>query len=490
MTKHSPMRAAVPLLPGLELFSRGKVRDTYVLPNGNLFSVATDGISIFDFVLNGLIPGKGVILNAMNHFWLKYLESFGIKHHLVAAGKDIDMFLPKALRGDPDLQSRAIVIRMLTMVPVEFIARALLVGSGERSYQQYSHICGHKLPSGLQSGDALPCVIDTPTNKALVGHDENLVASEVREKYHKQTYLLLYIFHHASHYAKGRGIKLVDTKLEFGECGTLADEVLTPDSSRWAEFRVWEEGRKVARGRKAPPSLDKQYVREWGAAQGINELDPKNPDHVEKVHSILFPDKLGRETNQLYRYIFWRLTGQQIEVYLRDHMNVPVSRKEKNIAVVCGSKSDLTVIEEVLDRTPYKMWEKVVFHIMSCHRNPEEIREYAKTGCGGADVVICVGGKAFALPGVLDAQLHAFGFDIPVVGVVLGEPNSEELQAAKISIKQLPGAHVIMDDIYDEVYTGLEGFLGAVNRVQYGELPPPKTRVQKPVQMNVFKKDY
>ena len=105
-------------------------------------------------------------------------------------------------------------------------------------------------------------------------------------------------------------------------------------------------------------------------------------------------------------------------------------------------------------------------------------------------MVICVGGKAFALPGVLDAQLHAFGFDIPVVGVVLGEPNSEELQAAKISIKQLPGAHVIMDDIYDEVYTGLEGFLGAVNRVQYGELPPPKTRVQKPVQMNVFKKDY
>ena len=324
MTKHSTARAGVKLLPGLKLFSQGKIRDTYILPNENLLSVATDGISIFDFVLNALIPGKGVILNAMNHFWVQYLGNFGIKTHLIAAGSDIDEYLPTELRNNLDLQSRAIVIRKLKMVPVEFIARAVLTGSAVKSYKETLQVCGHQLLHGLQDGDTLPCILDTPTTKAEVGHDENLSAADVRQKYPGQTYTLLQVFQIASQYSEQRGIKLADTKLEFGEDGTIADEILTPDSSRFWELKIWQEGRKITDGRKAPPPYDKQLVRTWGIEQGINKLDPKNPDDVARVHSFVVPDSLIQQTNEIYNYIFWRLTGYTIESYLYEKMKISI----------------------------------------------------------------------------------------------------------------------------------------------------------------------
>jgi len=332
MSKHSPARANVSLLPGLELFSRGKVRDTYILPNDNFLSVTTDGISIFDFVLNALVPGKGVILNAMSHFWFQYLSNFGIKTHFIAAGSDIDEYIPEMLKGDPYLQVRATVVKRLNMVDIEFVARAVLTGSALKSYKENLQVCGHRLPPGLQDCDELPYILDTPTTKAKEGHDENLLANEVRRKYPEQTYLLLMISQIASNYSKERGIKLADMKLEFGEDGTVGDEILTPDSSRFLEYKEWFEGRNVSGDRKAPPPYDKQLIRNWGIAEGINKLDPKKPEDIARVHNLIVPEKLIRQTTETYRRIFWRLTGFTIASYLRFKMkvNIPNSPEYAN----------------------------------------------------------------------------------------------------------------------------------------------------------------
>ncbi|MFH1968104.1 MAG: phosphoribosylaminoimidazolesuccinocarboxamide synthase [bacterium] len=485
MATLSPVRAGFPVL-GLDLLSRGKVRDTYELDHGCLLSSATDGISIFDFVLNALVPQKGIILNAMNHFWLQYLTGFGIKTHFVAAGADIDPYLPVGLQRNIDLQSRAIVVRRLHIAPVEFIGRAVLTGSAIKCYAENGQVCGHQLLPGLQDGDALPCILDTPTTKAEVGHDENLSAQQVREKYPQQTYMLLQIFQIASHYAEQQGIKLADTKLEFGECGTIGDEILTPDSSRFWELKAWQDGRKVANGRKAPPPYDKQLVRAWGITQGINKLKPENPDDVVKVQSMVVPDSLIKQTTRTYRYIFWRLTGCTIESYLCKKMGVSVERKVKTIAIVCGSESDLPVVRDVF-ATILPQEAKLAVHVMSCHRNPLDVMAFAEVGCKDVDAVICAGGKAFALPGVIDAFSHYYDVDIPVIGVALGEPDSEELLAAKLSIKQLPGAPVIMDEIEGKPYVGSHGLSWAIRRIIDGELPPPKPRTEKPVQMNAFR---
>ena len=483
MANLSPARTGESLARGLDLLFRGKVRDTYNLPNGNLLARATNGISIFDFVLNALVPEKGMILNAMNHFWLMHLAQFGFKTHFVAAGSDIDAYLPEHQTRNSCLQSTAIVVRKLQMAPVEFIARAVLTGSAVRSYQDNTEVCGHKLPPGLQDGDALACFLDTPTTKAEVGHDENLSATEVRQKYPGQTYTLLQVFQIASQYAEQKGIKLADTKLEFGQDGTIADEILTPDSSRFWEYSTWLEGRKIKDGRKAPPPYDKQLVRAWGIEQGINKLDPVNPDHVAKVHSLKVPQELIKRTTQVYRYIFWRLTGYTIERYLREKMKVRVQDKTKNVAIVCGSESDLPEAKDLIGRVHCSV-ARVSVHVMSCHRNPEQVQNFAKDWCSGADVVIGMGGKALALPGILDAWLYVYEKDIPVIGVALGEPGSKSLQAAQLSIEELPSLSVITDELQGSCYTSLNE---AFSRIIWGELPPQKPRVQKPVQMEVFK---
>src|SRR3989344_8838866 len=458
----SPARARESLVQGLQLFSRGKVRDTHSLPNDNLLVRATNGISIFDFVLNALIPGKGTILNAMNHFWLTYLDQFGFKTHLVAAGSGIDDYLPNFQRGNICLQSTAIVVRRLSMVPVEFIARAVLTGSALKSYNQNLEVCGHKLPPGLQDGDALPCILDTPTTKAEVGHDENLSAAEVRQKYPGQTYALLQVFQIASQYAEQRGIKLADTKLEFGEDGTLGDEVGTADSSRLWQYTGWLDGREIPEGRKAPPPYDKQLVRAWGIEQGIDKLDPLNPDHVALVHSMKVPEDLIKRTTQVYRYIFWRLTGQTIENYLRGKMGVDIPHRVKNIVLICGSESDWPIIEPVVKSfSPQRV--RISVDVMSCHRNPREVSELAMCGCPDKDAIICVGGKAFALPGVFDAFAHANGNDQRVIGVALGEPGSRAFEAAKLSIEDLPGAPVIIDEIAGTCYAGAAGLAKAID---------------------------
>jgi phosphoribosylaminoimidazole-succinocarboxamide synthase len=485
MATLSPVRAGIPLLPGLELVSRGKVRDTYCLQNNRLLVVATDGISIFDFVLNAKVPLKGVILSAMNHFWLNYLADFGFKTHFEAAGAAIDRYLPGELRDNVDLQSRAMVVDKLEMAKYEFIFRICLTGSGLKAYNETGEVCGHKLPRGLQDGDELPYILDTPTDKAEEGHDEHVSAALVREKFPSATYRMINIIQIAVRFAKSRGIQLADTKFE-GSADELGDEVLTPDSSRFWDLREWNESRKPAQGRRAPSSLDKQLVREWGKGVKIDKYDPEKPEDVEKVHALEVPESVINQTTQIYRYIFWRLTGGTIERYLQEVLNVQVpERPAKKIAIVCGSESDLPIVMSLIQKIDPK-FAKVNVHIMSCHRNPNETAEYAKNGCLDADVVLCAGSKAFQLPGVIDAFAYAAGKNVRVMGVALGESASKALKAAQLSIEEIPGTPVIMDEVSGEVYAGEGGLCDAIYRIMHGELPPVRPRKAKPVQMNVW----
>src|SRR3989344_8083582 len=290
----SPMRQSIPVLSELKLLSRGKVRDSYALRDKKyMLGVATDAISIFDIVLNALVLEKGVVLTAMSHFWLKRIElDLGIKTHLVAAGSDIDSYLPMNLRRNLLLQSRAMVVRRLEMTNVEFVARGFLTGSGLKGYQETTSICGEELPTGLQDGDELASVIDTPTTKAQEGHVLADDAESIRKQYPVETHLLLKVYSFVLKEARKNGVVFADTKLELGrdENGNiiLADEVATPDSSRYWEASAWTAGRKQEK-RKAPPPYDKQIVREWGIEQGINKLDPLLLGDIARAHALQVP---------------------------------------------------------------------------------------------------------------------------------------------------------------------------------------------------------
>lgn len=487
MTKLSPARSEWAVISGLDLISRGKVRDTYRLKNNRLLVVATDSISIFDFVLNALVPMKGVILNAMNHFWLKYLAGFGFETHFVAAGADIDSYLPESLHGNADLQSRAMVVQELDMAPYEFIFRICLTGSGLAAYKQNSRVCGHRLPSGLQDGDELPYILDTPTTKAEEGHDEHVSAGSVSAAYPGANYRMINMVQIAKAYAESRGIKLADTKFE-GSLDKLGDEVLTPDSSRFWDLREWRESRKPREDRKAPSSLDKELVRIWGKSMGINKLDPKNPNDVAAVHALDVPVRVIAQTMQTYRYIFWRLTGKTIEQYLREEMKVQVlERPPKNVLIICGSDADLPGVKTVCnDLLPVPLPAKlnITVHIASCHRNPMDLQNLIYN-LQGVDVVIGVGSKALALPGVIDAWMHYFEKNIRVAGVALGEKGSKALMAARLSIEELPSQPVVINEMTGQAYTGYEGLYELLERIDKGELPPAKPRKEAPVQMNV-----
>lgn len=492
MATLSPARASVPLLPGLSLVNRGKVRDTYDLGSNLLLIVCTDGVSIFDFVLNALVPEKGTILTAMTHFWLTMLEEHGIRTHMVAAGAAIDEYLPAELQNNQLLQSRAMVVRRLVMTPVEFIGRTCLTGSGLGEYVHTGSVCGVKLPAGLQDGDELPYILGTPTTKAEEGHDEPLPADEIRRQYPEQTQLLSQILQIGGGYARKRGILLADSKLEFGvneENGqvTLGDEALTPDSSRFWGVAEWRQSRKPQVGRKAPTPFDKQFVREFGLLRGVNKLDPKNPTDVALVHGLKVPEYVVDITTQTYRYIFWRLTGLTVEDYFEQKLGVVLPRKQKRIALVFGSQSDIPVAGLL---TPEMLGGAgVLVNIISCHRNPSEVDEFAQD-LQDVDVVIAAGGLAFALPGVLDAWLHKWQKCIPVVGVAFGQEGSQELLAAQLSISQLPGQPVVMDEMTGEVYSGREGFREALARVLCGELPPPKARKDRQAYMGLNVEEY
>jgi phosphoribosylaminoimidazole-succinocarboxamide synthase len=469
---------------------RGKVRDSYDLPGhpDKMLVVASDRCSIFDFVLPITIPRKGEILTALNHFWTTGLLRAICETDFVAGGAAIDSYLPEPLRNDPTLQKRATVVRILPAPDVEDIVRFVLTGSGLSSYEKTREICGHRLPAGLTNGDFLPYPLYTPTTKAAVGHDEHVTADSVVVKYgHRRERLALQAAGAIASYAAQRGIIMADTKFEFSLDASgklvLADEKGTPDSSRFVDKAAWQKAR--AKG-QFPPSLDKQYVRELGKAFGIDKLNPEVEADITYVDSLIFPRTAAVMTTRIYRYVFWRLTGMPIEQYQKEKMGIALKEPKRNIQVLVGSESDLTQIQGGLDwlanHTRYSA------SVISCHRNLEELRAFAKDlgseGDGTDYVIIAGAGLAAALPGIIKSELCRVGrSDIPVIGVAFKGKTEREDLAAILSIECLPGQPVELDR-NGNVYFGHEGFLEAC-KAAIGHEFMPKSMEPKPARLNI-----
>ena len=282
------------------LLGRGKVRDLYVV-DGALLLVATDRISAFDHVLGSGIPDKGKILTQISLFWFDLLKDL-VPNHLITA--EVNEY-PAELRPYADqLRGRSMLVKRAQMFPVECVARGYLAGSGWKEYKASGMVCGIRLPAGLEDGSRLPAAIFTPATKSEGGvHDENISfaameklmgaaeAAELRR-------LTLAIYKRAAEHAEACGLMLADTKFEFGRTGgevILADEVLTPDSSRFWDGKAWKPG-------GAQPSFDKQFVRDYLEAIHWNKQAPAPG----------LPDAVVESTRAKYLEAFRRLTGREI----------------------------------------------------------------------------------------------------------------------------------------------------------------------------------
>ena len=287
-------------IPDVPLVARGKVRDVYAVGDDRLLLVATDRLSAFDCVLPDPIPDKGRVLTQLSLFWFDFLAGL-VPNHLITA--NVDEY-PAPLPGYRDqLEGRSMLVRRAKMIDVECVARGYLAGSGWKEYRAHGTICGIPLPAGLRECDRLPEPVFTPAYKAKSGHDENIPFSKVESLAGKETAarlrdLTLAIYRKAAAYAESRGILLADTKFEFGWIGgelTLADEVLTPDSSRFWPADSYEPG-------KPQPSFDKQYVRDYLESLAWDKNPPAPslpPDVIEK-------------TSEKYREAYRRLTGKPL----------------------------------------------------------------------------------------------------------------------------------------------------------------------------------
>ena len=271
----------------------GKVRDLYALADGRLLFVASDRISAYDFVLPTTIPDKGRVLTAMSVWWFDQLADV-VPNHLLSTD------VPAEFAG------RAMICEKLDMLPVEAIARGYLTGSGLADYKRTGAVSGIPLPEGLVDGSKLPDPLFTPSTKAPQGeHDENIsladvettVGADIADEIKRLT---LAVYSRAEEIARARGIILADTKFEFGRRadGTvvLADEVLTPDSSRFWPADQYQPGR-------AQPSYDKQFVRDWltSPASGWDKNSGKEPPAL--------PDDVVAKTREKYIEAYERLTG-------------------------------------------------------------------------------------------------------------------------------------------------------------------------------------
>jgi len=468
-------------IPGLELIHRGKVRDTYALPghSDKMLVVAMDRLSIFDFVLPAFVRQKGEILTAMNVFWRKMIgDQFA--HDLVAYGEKVDEYLPPELRGK-GLRKQASVVSKLEMCDCEAIVRGYLTGSGLKAYNKTRSVCGQRLPPDLQDGDRLPFPIFAPSTKAKEGHDEHITADSVAEKYGARIERAsLQLYQAAEQFASGKGIILADTKFEWGldpETGklVLADEVLTPDSSRFWDISAWRKMQDSCL-RSSPTSYDKQFVREWGKTLGIDKRDPCKPEDVEFVHGLEVPAEVITKTTQIYRYIFWRLTGMKLEAFQREQMGIEVKPPMVKIEVISGSESDypqmvagLRTLAAARDKGEIECHR----HAISCHRHLEDLDNFARNLPD--DVIVIAGaGMAAALPGDLKARLIKEGkAQIPVIGVAFEGPSPDATLAARLSIEQLPGKTVILQPD-GTAYFGSLGFDNAcIAAIEHEFLPDP-----------------
>jgi len=285
--------------PELTLHARGKVRDLYSL-NGQLLFVATDRISAFDYVLATGIPEKGRVLTQLSLFWFDFLKDV-VKNHLVTAS--VDQYPAPLKKYADDLRGRSMLVTKAQMIDIECVARGYLSGSGWKEYRQTGAVCGIKLPSGLKESDKLPEPIFTPATKALSGHDENISIEEMAKRTGKELAeklrdLTLKIYQTAADYAAGRGIIIADTKFEFGQTSQgliLADEVLTPDSSRFWPADKYQPG-------KAQESFDKQFVRDYLETIKWNKQPPAPP----------LPEDVARKTSEKYIEAYRILAGREL----------------------------------------------------------------------------------------------------------------------------------------------------------------------------------
>jgi len=288
--------------PDLKLHASGKVRDIYELDDKHLLFIATDRISAFDYVLATGIPHKGRVLTQLSLFWFDFLSDT-VPNHLVTA--DVDRYPGPTRKYADQLRGRSMMVRRAEMIPVECVVRGYISGSAWKEYKSSGRVCGIQLPPGLKESDKLPEPIFTPAIKATTGHDENISFEEMTktagaERSSQLRDLSLRIYTKAADYARTKGIIIADTKFEFGmtERGiTLADEVLTPDSSRFWPADKYQPGR-------AQDSYDKQYVR----------------DYLEQIHwnkqppAPALPAEVAQHTSAKYLEAYRQLTGNELDV--------------------------------------------------------------------------------------------------------------------------------------------------------------------------------
>ncbi len=288
--------------PDLQLHASGKVRDVYSVGDQQLLFIATDRISAFDYILPTGIPHKGRVLTQISLFWFDYLADI-VPNHLVTA--DVDKY-PEAIRKYADqLRGRSMLVQRAEMFPVECVVRGYISGSAWKEYKATGKVSGIQLPAGLKESDAFPEPIFTPSTKATTGHDENISFDQMCDIVGVETAshlrdLTLRVYKKAAAYARQRGIIIADTKFEFGRTAkgiTLADEVLTPDSSRFWPADQYAPGRPQ-------DSYDKQYVR----------------DYLEQIHwnkqppAPALPSDVARRTSEKYLEAYFQLTGHKLDV--------------------------------------------------------------------------------------------------------------------------------------------------------------------------------
>jgi phosphoribosylaminoimidazole-succinocarboxamide synthase len=288
--------------PDLPLHASGKVRDVYQLDQDRLLFVATDRISAFDYVLATGIPHKGRVLNQISLFWFDFLSDI-VSNHLITA--DVERYPATLEKYADQLRGRSMVVRRAQMFPVECVVRGYISGSAWKEYKATGQVCGIELPKGLVESQAFPEPIFTPSTKATSGHDENISFARMCEIVGTETAstlrdLTLRVYKKAADYARQRGIIIADTKFEFGRTAkgiTLADEVLTPDSSRFWPADKYEPGR-------AQQSYDKQYVRDYLEQIRWNKQPPAPG----------LPAEVAQHTSEKYLDAYRQITRKKLDV--------------------------------------------------------------------------------------------------------------------------------------------------------------------------------
>jgi phosphoribosylaminoimidazole-succinocarboxamide synthase len=286
-------------IDGVPLHARGKVRDVYSLGESLLF-VATDRISAFDYILASGIPDKGRVLTQLSLFWFDFLKDV-VPNHLITA--DFAKYPRELQMHEDQLAGRSMIVKRAEMFPVECVVRGYLSGSGWKEYQQLGSVCGIKLPAGLKESDRLPEPLFTPAAKATSGHDENISFDEVASRIgtaaaEKLRDLSLQLYAKAATHALKCGIILADTKFEFGVVDgniVLADEVFTPDSSRFWPAETYKPGGPQL-------SFDKQFVRDYLESIHWNKQPP----------APALPDEVAQKTSEKYKQAFRQLTGKEL----------------------------------------------------------------------------------------------------------------------------------------------------------------------------------